>query len=135
MDATPAIWTTRSPAIWANAPEWMNFHFLIEAERCPRSVALRYSSYPTIWKRRGYPDKPTISSIFGQIVHSSVRRIVHELARRGCQSLRDPKAIQILKTIGGYSRVISENTNSLLDRLRDNPRFSRTREATSTALH
>lgn len=112
----------------------MNFHFLIEAERCPRSVALRYSSYPTVWKRRGYPDKPTISSILGQVVHSSIRRIVQELARGGCQSLRDPNAIQILKTIGGYSRVISDNTTSLLDRLSENPRFSRMREATSTAL-
>jgi hypothetical protein len=117
------IWTTTSPAAWAHAPEWMNLHLLLEAERCPKAVVLRRSSYPQVWNRDGYPEKPNPASIFGQIIHASVARIVVNLAKDGCTSLQDPRAMVSLKAMGGYSKIISEVASSILARLSDNPRF------------
>jgi CRISPR/Cas system-associated exonuclease Cas4 (RecB family) len=123
MPLVPTIWTTSSPATWAQAPEWMNFHFLLEAERCPKAAALRHAEYPQIWTKHGYPDKPHASAITGRIVHASVERIARELALDHCVRLQDPKAIEVLKKMGGYSTVISQFTESVLATFADNPRY------------
>ena len=101
----------------------MNFHFLLEAERCPKAAALRHAEYPQIWTKHGYPDKPHASAITGRIVHASVERIARELALDHCVRLQDPKAIEVLKKMGGYSTVISQFTESVLATFADNPRY------------
>jgi hypothetical protein len=79
----PPIWTTDGPTEWASPPEWMRVHYLLEAERCPRSVALRYSRYATSWTKQGYPERPHVASLVGQRVHASVERIASELLKLG----------------------------------------------------
>src|SRR5260370_38803517 len=107
MPNIPPIFTTAGPTEWASPPEWMSVHYLLAAERCPRSVAHRYSRYTTIWKKQGYPEKPHVAFLIGRIVHTSVERIASELAKKGYRSLSDLGAVRVLREMGGYSLVIS----------------------------
>jgi hypothetical protein len=112
----------------------MNFHFLLEAEKCPRRAALRRSHYEELGARFGYPDNPTSSLLIGRITHASVALIASQLAKRGCTSIRDPRSVGVLKELGGYSRMITEVANRILADLSDNPRVDRIREALSTGV-
>jgi hypothetical protein len=134
MPNLPPIWTTTAPAVWAQAPEWMSLHLLLEAERCPKAVVLRRSKYPQIWGRDGYPEKPAIAGICGQVVHASVARIVSELAARACRSLQDPEAVVYMKSMGGYSTIILQLASSILASLTDNPRFSPVADNVASAV-
>ncbi len=134
MPDIPPIFATAGPTEWASPPEWMNVHYLLDAERCPRSVALRYSWYATIWKRQGYPEKPHVASLVGQIVHTSVERIASRLAKKGHRGLGDIGAVQVLRELGGYSFVISQVTDAVLRGLSDNPRLSCQKEKLFTAV-
>lgn len=112
----------------------MSFHYLTGAERCPRAVALRHSRYESIWSKHGYPDNPNLFALIGQIVHSSIQRIVSGLASHRCKSIRDPEAIQVLKELGGYSTVISSVTDATLKAFDGNPRFLRHNEQIASNL-
>lgn len=92
----------------------MNFHFLLEAEKCPRRAALRRSHYKDLGGFYGYPDSPTQSVLIGRITHVSVARIASQLAQRGCTSVRDPHSVAVLKDLGGYSRMITEVADRIL---------------------
>jgi hypothetical protein len=135
MTLIPAIWTVKNPAKWASSPEWMSFHYLKEAERCPRAVALRHSTYEGIWSRNGYPDRPSLFGLLGQIVHASVQTIISELAGKNCASLHDAKSVQILREMGGYSGIISRITKQVLASLDGNPRFARQSEQLASAVY
>ena len=134
MKAVPAIWTVRRPRALGQAPEWMSFHFLTEAEQCPRSTALRHGNYPDLWNRSGYPRKPHLAALSGQIVHIVVRRIALELARGGCASLQEAKAVQILKDLGGYTKLIVQSTDAVLNSLVGNPRGEFVRDHITSRL-
>ena len=123
MTKIPAIWKTKGPSHWATVPEWMSFHYLTEAERCPRAIALHTSDYEDVWSKHGYPDRPNPYAVIGQIVHSSVQTIVGELARHKCSSVRDPRSIEVLKKLGGYSTVIALVSEKILTSFDGNPRF------------
>jgi hypothetical protein len=112
----------------------MSFHFLIEAEQCPRSTALSRGIYPDLWNKNGYPRKPHLAALSGRITHIVVSRIALELARRGCASLCEAKAVQILKELGGYTKVIVQSTDALLNSLVGNPRFEAVRQHTTSRL-
>lgn len=124
----PPILTTLTPTEWLPAPEWMNVHYLLRAERCPRSAALRHARYATIWERPGYPDKPSIAAASGIVIHSAIGRLITELARRGCTSSSDATFCAILREFGGYSAVIADAINDVVNGLVMNPRFQPIRE-------
>jgi CRISPR/Cas system-associated exonuclease Cas4 (RecB family) len=134
MQTVPPIWITQSPSKWSKSPEWMTFHFLVDAERCPRSAALRSSAYPAVWDKVGYPEKPSLPATTGRIIHMCVQRIACELALNGCGSVRDARAIQILRSMGGYSTVIAAIADLALGALDENPRFYRMRDSLSSAI-
>lgn len=133
MELSP-IFSTTTPTEWLPAPEWMNVHYFLRAERCPRSAALRYSRYASLWNRNGYPDKPSIAAAAGTVVHMAVAKIATSLAKAGCTSVSDPRFSTILKDLGGYSTVIGNAITSLVTALTDNPRFHPLRESFAAAL-
>lgn len=134
MKEVPAIWTVRRPRTLAQVPESMSFHFLTGAEQCPRSTALRHGNYPDLWNKNGYPRKPHLAALSGQIVHLVVRKIALELASGGCASLQEAKAVQILKNLGGYTKLIVQSTDAVLNNLVGNPRMESVREHISSRL-
>jgi PD-(D/E)XK nuclease superfamily len=122
------------PFQWAPVPDWCSFWWLIEVETCPRRVALRSANYPDVWNKTGYPPKPQVAAIVGQIVHATVGTIVTTLRSRGAASVREPDAISILRELGGFSKIISRVVTEVLDRIADNPRLHSTDRLQSEIL-
>ena len=118
-----AVFTTVTPTQWQAPPEWMSFHYLVRAEQCPRSAALRHATYSQLWNRRGYPDKPGLAALSGMVMHRAIARIIRALADSGIGSLEDPRSVAILKYLGGYSKVIGESVTDVFRSLTGNPRF------------
>jgi CRISPR/Cas system-associated exonuclease Cas4 (RecB family) len=129
-----AVYTTSTPTQWQPPPEWMNFHYLIRAEQCPRSAALRYATYSQLWNRRGYPDKPSLAALSGTVMHRTVARIIRALADNGVDSTQDPRYVSVLKNLGGYSRVIAESVADVSRSLAGNPRFDLVRSSSLARL-
>jgi len=123
-DSIPPIWYVRPPVDWPVPPNLMSFSALKEIEACPRRWALRSADYPNIWNRRGYPDLPHPAALEGQVVHLSLEAITKALVREKCSSFLDPKAVDVLKELGGLSNVIIEHIDLILEKLADNPRIS-----------
>src|SRR5208282_6846346 len=109
----PTVLVTTPPVQWAPVPDWSSFWWLIEVETCPRRVALRTANYPALWDRTGYPPKPNVAALLGQIVHAAVGTITTTLRSRGVASVRDADAVSILRELGGFSQVISRVVNDV----------------------
>jgi len=118
-----AVLTTLTPTEWQAPPEWMNFHYLVRAEQCPRSAALRHATYSQLWNRRGYPDKPSLAALAGMVMHRVIARIIRSLADSCVDSLQDPRSVAILRSLGGYAKVIAESVAEVTKSLAGNPRF------------
>lgn len=130
-----AVFTTVTPTEWLAPPEWMNFHYLLRAEQCPRSAALRHATYSQLWNRRGYPDKPSLAALSGMVMHRAIARIIRALADTGVDSFQDPQAVAVLKRLGGYSKVIADSVTDVIKSLSGNPRFEIVRSSSETKLN
>ena len=130
-----AVFTTLTPTQWQAPPEWMNFHYLVRAEQCPRSAALRHATYSQLWNRRGYPDKPSLAALSGMVMHRAIARIIRALADSGIGSFEDPRSVAILKSLGGYSKVIAESVADVFQSLAGNPRFELVRSSSLSRLN
>jgi CRISPR/Cas system-associated exonuclease Cas4 (RecB family) len=113
----------------------MNFHYLVRAEQCPRSAALRHATYSQLWNRRGYPDKPSLAALSGMVMHTAIARIIRALANSGVGSFEDPRSVAILKGLGGYSKVIAESIADVIKSLAGNPRFELVRSSSLARLN
>ena len=113
----------------------MNYHYLVRAEQCPRSAALRHATYSQLWSRRGYPDKPNLAALAGMVMHRAIARIIRALADSGVDSFQDPRSVAILKSLGGYSKVITESLADVTKSLAGNPRFELVRASSLARLN
>jgi len=129
-----AVFTTLTPTQWQAPPEWMNFHYLVRAEQCPRSAALRHATYSQLWNRKGYPDKPSLAALSGMVMHTAIARIIRALADSGVGSFEDPRSVPILKGLGGYSTVIAGSIADVIKSLAGNPRFELVRSSSLARL-
>lgn len=134
MEISP-VFTTLTPTEWQAPPEWMSFHYLVRAEQCPRSAALRHATYSQLWNRRGYPDKPSLAALAGMVTHRVIARIIRSLADSGVDSFQDPRSVAILKSLGGYSKVIAESVADVIQSLAGNPRFELVRSSSLSRLN
>lgn len=69
-----------------------------------------------------YPPKLQLASLAGSVVHLALEIITKEITRAGVPSLDHPQAIQVLRDLGGYTRVVEECVDRILKRFADNPR-------------
>ncbi len=130
-----AVFTTLTPTEWQAPPEWMNLHYLVRAEQCPRSAALQHATYSQLWSRRGYPDKPSLAALAGMVMHRAIARIIRALGDSGVDSFQDPRSVAILKSLGGYSNVIAESVADVTKSLAGNPRFELVRASSLVRLN
>lgn len=121
-DAHPDASHVVAPTQWAPAPIWMSFSTLLEIEACPRRWALRTAQYPSVWDRPGYPPLPQIAAIEGLLVHGAIDRITNALADAGCPAIRDPRSIEVLRQLGGYTSIIAALLDKALTDFEGNPR-------------
>jgi CRISPR/Cas system-associated exonuclease Cas4 (RecB family) len=93
-----------------------------DIEECPRRWALGAAQYPDIWNGRGYPPKLQVAALAGSVVHLALEFITKQLIVAGVPSLTDPSAPQVLRQLGGYTRVVEDCIDRILRRFSDNPR-------------
>src|SRR5690606_11701495 len=75
-----------------------------------------------LWSGRGYPPKLQVAALAGSVVHLALEIITKQLTRAGVPSLSDSSAPQVLRELGGYTRVVEECVERILKRYVDNPR-------------
>jgi hypothetical protein len=117
-----AHWRVVAPTMWPDPPAEMSVSTYGEIAECPRRWALSAAEYPDIWAGRGYPPKLQVAALAGSVVHLALEIITRELVRSGVPSLSDPSAPQVLKALGGYTRVVEGCVDRILKRFGDNPR-------------
>lgn len=115
-------WRVVTPATWPAPPAEMSVSICAEIEECPRRWALSAAEYPEFWGGRGYPPKLQVAALAGSVVHLALQIIMKQLMRAGVPSLSDPSAPQVLRELGGYTRVVEECVERILKRYVDNPR-------------
>lgn len=106
-----------------------------EIDECPRRWALNAAEYPELWTGRGYPPKLQVAALAGSVVHLALEIIMRQLTRAGVPSLSDPSAPQVLRELGGYTRVVEECIERILKRYVGNPRADALMEHAQRTLH
>ena len=109
---------------WPTPPTWWSFSSLSEVEACPRRWSLSRASYPGVWDRPGYPEYVYAGTVVGHVIHGSLEIIVGELVRAGCTTVADASAVDVLRSVGGYTQLLRDQVEVHLSRLADNPRCS-----------
>lgn len=122
MKDEKAHWRVIAPTAWPDPPAEMSVSTNAEIDECPRRWALSAANYPDIWDGRGYPPKLQVAALAGSVVHLALELITKQLTRAGVRALNDPSATQVLRELGGYTRVVEGCVERILDRFRDNPR-------------
>ena len=131
---SPEIWTAEPPACWPGAPWNMSVTAIMEIEACPRRWALRRADYPRLWDRHGYPPRVHTGAVLGSVVHLALETIIRELIRARCPSVKDPTAVSVMRGLGGYTRVVDDCIETVISRLRVNPRAQRRLESLTRFL-
>lgn len=90
---------------------------------CPRRYVLSHAKYPDLWSKDGYPSMPSPAALFGDVVHDALEVVVKALVAAGCTSLRSKAAVDVLKSLGGYTRVAEGAIEKRLARFDGNPRL------------
>ncbi len=120
--------------IWPNLPRTWSYSSLREATECPRRWMLSRASYPNLWSHWGYPPKPSLPALMGDVVHGVLERLLRDFRQHGCTSLADPETVAVLKNLGGYSQLAEQGIEEQLERLAGNPRMSERIGLLRTAL-
>ena len=119
-----ALWKVRTPSKPSTGPEWMSYSFLAEAEKCPRAAFLKYSDYEELWDKPGYPQRPNAAAVAGSVVHSAAERILRQLIADGVSTTRSTAAAQSMRSLGGFSAVLSSAFEKAVEKEAANPRFT-----------
>lgn len=84
---------------------------------------LSRASYPDLWSGHGYPPVPSVPAIMGDAVHEALETIVKALVEAGCETSRTPGAIEVSKSLGGFTALIEQAVATQLDLIKTNPRI------------
>lgn len=114
---------------WPEPPRTWSHSSLREATTCPRRWMLSRATYPGLWQGWGYPPRPSLPALLGDIVHRVLEVLVATFSESGCTSLADVEAVAVLKRLGGYSALAERGIEEELAKLADNPRISNDRIA------
>jgi len=128
------IGAVSAPGAWPSPPSTWSFSVLREVESCPRRWALRASEYPTVWDGTGYPPLLSVKALEGQVIHETVKKIAAALSEGGCQSVREAASVEVLRALGGFTKVLNEVMEQVVGRHRGNPRMERVQEQVGAEL-
>ena len=130
----PETWTAEPASCWPRTLRNMSVTALTEIEACPRRWALRRADYPRLWDGRGYPPRVHAGALQGSVVHLALETIIHELIKTNCPSVKDPTAVSVMRDLGGFTRVVEDCIDTVISRLRVNPRAQRQLESLARVL-
>jgi hypothetical protein len=123
-----------SDGYWPSPPVTWSYSSLREVSECPRRWMLSRAVYPDLWSGWGYPPRPPVAALLGDIVHAVLELLVHRIRDAGCMSLADPGVVVVLRELGGYTRLVEDGMERRLDELADNPRMAGRLDLLHTAL-
>jgi hypothetical protein len=123
--AAQALLTTDEPVNWAEPPQEMSPSALVEIETCPRRWSLSSAAYPELWGGIGYPPPLNLRALSGTVAHLALKKVIGELVRAGSRTAQDGAAVQAMRTLGGYSKVLNDCIDSATQPLTKNPRTMR----------
>ena len=114
-----------SDGYWPEPPDVFSYSMLREIEQCPNQWMLRRALFPDIWNGHGYPDLPSLPALLGQVLHSTLETVIAALVERGCDDSSSPEAVDVLRTLGGFSAIIASTITVVGSALESNPRAAR----------
>ena len=85
---------------------------------------LKHSDYESIWDKPGYPPRLNAAAVAGSVVHSAAEIILKQLKTDGVDSTRSNAAAQSMRKLGGFSAVLAEALNDVVQKEGANPRFT-----------
>jgi hypothetical protein len=109
---------------WPTLPQTWSYSSLREATECPRRWMLSRAKYPDLWSHWGYPPRPSLPALIGDVVHGVLETLLRSFRSNGCTSLADPAMVGVLKDLGGYTALVEHGIEEQLDRLAENPRIN-----------
>jgi len=83
---------------------------------------LSRADYGELWGGRGYPPRPAFAAFVGTVVHRCLELLLTAFHDRGCPSITDPVAVEVIRGLGGYSRLVESVVKEELATLKGNPR-------------
>lgn len=83
---------------------------------------LSHADYGELWDGRGYPPRPALPALTGSVVHRCLELLLAALQARGCRSIADPRAVEAIRELGGFSELVASVTAEQLEALQQNPR-------------
>ena len=122
------------PKAWPEPPAEMSVSLFHVLENCPRKWALEHAYYPEIWSGDGYPGRIHLAGLVGILTHSCIEIIIRELAYVGCGSMRDKRAVEVMRSLGGYSNIIRSCIASIMSSYEGNPRTRSTLDLIHSSL-
>jgi hypothetical protein len=111
-----------SDGYWPEPPDIFSYSTLREIERCPNQWMLRRAHFPDIWNGHGYPDLPSLPALFGKVLHSTLETVIAALVECGCDNSSSPEAVDVLRTLGGFTAIITSTIAVIDSALESNPR-------------
>ena len=123
-----------SNGTWPGLPRSWSYSSLHEAASCPRQWMLGRSTYSELWDEWGYPHRPSLPAMLGDVVHGALEVVLRALHDAGCTSIVDPLVVTVLRGLGGYTQLVEQGVARELDRLSHNPRASSRLDALRVAL-
>ncbi len=127
MSPPEAHFVTEVDAIegyWPEPPRWFSYSSFREAEECPRRWALSRATYPGVWDKAGYPERPNLAAVIGDVVHAALEEIVRALTSAGLDSGASAGTVNVLRSLGGYSGVVERAIAERASKLEANPRMT-----------
>lgn len=105
-------------------PRHWSYSSLAAFEQCPLRYALERADYPDLWDRRGYPPKPTVATLVGNVVHNALDLVLRALASAGCPDPASASFAEVMRELGGYTMVLEGVAADLLREVEGNPRLT-----------
>jgi hypothetical protein len=119
---------------WPGLPQTWSYSSLRDATECPRRWMLSRAAYPDLWSQWGYPPRPSLPALIGDVIHGVLEVLLRSFRAQGCASLADPCAVGVLRDLGGYTKLVEQGIEGQLDKLAENPRVGSRLPQLRTAL-
>ena len=95
---------------------------------------LSRATYPDLWNHGGYPPRPSLPALIGDVVHGVFEVLLRSFRAQGCTSLADPSAVGVLRNLGGYTKLVEQGIEDQLGKLAENPLAAKRLDQLRTAL-
>ena len=119
---------------WPGLPQTWSYSSLRDATECPRRWMLSRATYPDLWNHGGYPPRPSLPALIGDVVHGVFEVLLRSFRAQGCTSLADPSAVGVLRNLGGYTKLVEQGIEDQLGKLAENPLAAKRLDQLRTAL-